>query len=224
MTNVVMVVAAHPDDEALGCGGTIAKHVAAGDAVHLIFVADGVSSRNPSSISAPRFEREAATKKAASLLGASSIEFFEFPDNQLDTVALLEIVQCLEPRIALLKPNIIYTHHCGDLNVDHRQVHAAVITACRPSPSGTVREIYAFEIPSSTEWSSTGLMPFVPNHYVDITNFLKKKMSVLEAYEVEMRPFPHARSVENLQALALHRGASVGLAAAEAFMVVRVLR
>jgi LmbE family N-acetylglucosaminyl deacetylase len=223
MTKVVMVVAAHPDDEALGCAGTIAKHVAVGDTVHFIFAADGVSSRNQSTSTAV-FEREAATNRAAGLLGVTSIEFLGFPDNRLDTVELLEIVRCLESRIACIKPNIIYTHHCGDLNVDHRQVHLAVLTACRPLPGSTVREIYAFEVLSSTEWSSAGDMPFLPNHYVDITDFLNKKMSVLEAYQFEMRPFPHSRSVEHVQALATHRGCSVGFAAAEAFMALRVLR
>lgn len=223
MNRIVMVIAAHPDDEALGCGGTIAKHVDQGDTVHFIFVADGVSSRNASGDQA-LIEREVATKRAAFLLGASSFDTLGFPDNRLDTIALLDIVQCLELQIERIKPSIIYTHHGGDLNVDHRKVHSAVITACRPLPGSSVREIYAFEIPSSTEWSSIGFVPFLPNHYVDISNFLLKKISVLDAYGIEMRPFPHSRSIQHVQDLARHRGSSVGLAAAEAFMVLRVLR
>lgn len=223
MSRIVLVIAAHPDDEALGCGGTIAKHVGQGDGVHLIFVADGVSSRNVP-LEQALIERELAMKRAAFMLGVSSVETLGFPDNRLDTIALLDIVQSLESEIERIKPSIIYTHHFGDLNVDHRKVHAAVMTACRPLPGCTVREIYAFEIPSSTEWASIGLMPFLPNHYVDITNFLLKKISALEAYEIEMRPFPHARSMQHVQDLARHRGSSVGFAAAEAFMALRVLR
>lgn len=223
MTRSIVVVAAHSDDEALGCGGTISRHAAAGDAVHLVFLADGVTSRTGTSgVGLP--EREAAAAQAHKCLGVRSVSYLGFPDNRLDSVPLLEIVQRLEEVLAPLAPEVVYTHHHGDLNVDHRITHEAVMTACRPLPGATVREIYAFEVMSSTEWGGPGVVPFVPQLSVDITPHLDTKLAALAAYQLEMRPAPHSRSIEHIRALALHRGHSVGVHAAEAFMVVRVLR
>lgn len=223
MTRSIVVVAAHSDDEALGCGGTLARHAAAGDDVHLVFLADGVTSRSGAS-EAGRIEREAAAARAHKCLGVRSVSYLAFPDNRLDSVPLLEIVQRLEETLAPLAPEVIYTHHHGDLNVDHRITHEAVMTACRPLPGGTVREIYAFEVMSSTEWRGPGMVPFAPQLSVDISAYLDTKLTALAAYQLEMRPAPHSRSIEHIRALALHRGHSAGVHAAEAFMVVRVLR
>jgi len=223
MNKTVLVVAAHADDEALGCGGTIAKHATEGDQVHVVFVADGVTSRNgaePTDL----LQRQQATERARCILGISSITFLNLPDNRLDGLPLLDVVQPLEALIGNLAPDIVYTHHYGDLNVDHRIVHKAVMTACRPMPGSTVREIFAFEVMSSTEWASPGLAPFLPNFFVDITAQLESKMQALEAYMLEMRTSPHSRSLEHMRCLAEHRGFCVGSAAAEAFMVMRVLR
>ena len=223
MNRTILVVAAHTDDEALGCGGTIARHVADGDRVHAVFLADGVSSRFGELKSAME-NRQAAAEKAGEILGIATSTFLGLPDNRLDSLALLDVVQPLEARLSNLQPEVIYTHHHGDLNVDHRIAHQAVITACRPQNGGSVREILCFEVVSSTEWATPQADPFLPNLYVDITAQLDIKIKALEAYALEMRSSPHSRSLEHLVALARHRGYCVGFEAAEAFELVRGIR
>ncbi len=223
MNKTVLVVAAHADDEALGCGGTLAKHVAQGDTVHVVFVADGVTARE-NAAPADLLGRQQATENATRTLGISTVACLNLPDNRLDSLPLLDVVQPLEAIIRKLAPQIIYTHHYGDLNVDHRIVHQAVMTACRPMPGSPVREILAFEVISSTEWSSQGLAPFLPNVFVDISAELEVKMLALEAYRQEMRDPPHSRSLEHVRCLAQHHGFSTGSAAAEAFMAMRILK
>lgn len=219
----VLVVAAHADDEALGCGGTIARHVAEGDSVHIVFLADGVSSRIHSGDQELAL-RGSASDRALQVLGIRDGHHLGLPDNRLDSVPLIEVIQRLEPIIQEIQPEVIYTHHHGDLNVDHRVAHQAVLTACRPTPGCCVREIYAFEVMSSTEWATPFNSPFQPNHYVDISNFLEVKIQALKAYDLEMREEPHSRSLRHLESLARHRGNTVGVMAAEAFMVIRHLR
>lgn len=223
MNKTVLVVAAHSDDEALGCGGSIARHVAEGDSVHVVFLADGVTSRNES-VPDDLVSRIDATEKACQILGVESKWFLGLPDNQLDSLPLIEIIKPLEKVIQKIRPQVVYTHHFGDLNVDHRVSHQAVMTACRPLPKGCVAEMYTFEVMSSTEWNSPGYLPFTPNMFVDISDFLDVKMRALEAYCEEMRTVPHSRSLDNLTELARHRGKCVGFYAAEAFMTMRVLR
>ena len=219
----ILVVVAHADDEVLGVGGTIARCVSEGKAVHLLVLADGVSSRKYSSeIDLER--RVHASKCAQSILGISSCRYFDLQDNKMDSVPLLEIVRLLEPVMAELQPSIIYTHHHGDLNVDHRLTHAAVLTACRPIPRESVREIYGFEVLSSTEWATPQELPFTPNFFVDISEYLQTKIKALSAYESEMREVPHSRSLEHVEVLARHRGYTIGVDAAEAFVVYRIIR
>lgn len=217
----VLVVAAHPDDEVLGVGGTVARHAANGDAVYSLIVAEGATSRDEARDVAARSDELGRLRDealaAAKVLGAAPPVFGGGPDNRLDEWALLDVVKLVEKVVAELRPEILYTHHAGDLNVDHRAVHQAVLTACRPLPGSSVREILAFETVSSTEWGTT----FVPNQFVAIDAFLETKMRALECYRSEMRPFPNARSAEAVRALAALRGSSVGVAAAEAFCVVR---
>lgn len=223
MIRSVLVVAAHPDDEVIGCGGTIAKHVANGDHVHVVFMADGVASRG-GEIDEAIEKRVAAMHVAAKILGTSSTTCLGFPDNRMDSLALIDIVRPLETIIEKIHPEIVYTHHYGDLNVDHRLTHQAVMTACRPIPECSIEEILAFEVLSSTEWQSPGVMPFVPNVFVDISDYMQNKISALEAYALEMRETPHSRSVENAKSLARYRGNSAGVRASEAMMLVRGLR
>lgn len=217
----VLVVAAHPDDEALGCGGTIAGHAADGDAVHLLFLADGVTARGDSDTGAVDQRKEHA-RAAASILGAAGATFAGFPDNRMDTVALLDIVQVIENEIARVQPAIVYTHHGGDLNIDHRIAHQATLTACRPLPGAPVTAIYAFETLSSTEWGSDAShAAFQPNRYVDVSVHMDAKLGALGCYDAEMHLFPHPRSPEAVTALSQIRGAAAGVAAAEAFQIVR---
>ena len=222
MSKSVLVVAAHPDDEVLGCGGTIARHVAEGDLVHVVFMADGVQSRRMDGSEELQL-RNQARDEALKILGVSECNVLDFPDNRMDSLPLLDVVQALEPIIKQVQPSRVYTHHHGDLNVDHRVTHQAVMTACRPVPGSSVREILAFEVMSSTEWATPGVAPFVPNAFVDISDYLPKKLEALAAYDMEMRPAPHSRCVTNIEALARHRGNCVGVEVAEAFEVIRVL-
>lgn len=223
MNKTVLIVAAHPDDEALGCGGTISRHVAEGDKVHAVFMADGVTSRaDADPVCLQR--RQSAAEQAHTVLGIHKVDYLGLPDNRLDSLPLLDVVQPLEIIIRSISPQIVYTHHHGDLNIDHRITHQAVMTACRPMPGFSVREIYTFEVMSSTEWCPPVQDPFLPSYYVDITHFLPTKLKALEAYNLEMRAPPHSRSIAHLDYLARHRGQSVGVEAAEAFMVVRIVR
>ena len=223
MAKAVLVVAGHPDDEVLGCGGTIARHVAEGDAVDVIFMADGVSSRQTAD-DFDRARRIETTEKARQMLGIATTTFLDLPDNRLDSLPLIEVIRPLEQAIRRISPQIIYTHHYGDLNVDHRVAHQAVMTACRAMPGSSVREILTFEVMSSTEWGSVGLAPFLPNLFVDISAYMAIKVRALQAYALEMRPAPHSRSMEHLNYLAQHHGHCVGVAVAEAFMVMRIIR
>lgn len=223
MDKQVLVVAAHTDDEALGCGGTIAKHVKNGDTVFAVFIADGVSSRPDAEEDEPARRNLAATN-AQRILGIAESFMLGLPDNRLDSLPLLDIVQPLESVVSKIKPDIVYTHHYGDLNVDHQIVHKAVMTACRPLPASSVKEIYAFEVLSSTEWNTPGHLTFQPNHFVDITDTIDTKLASLDAYKLEMRASPHSRSIEHARTLAQSRGLTVGTYFAEAFMTVRVIK
>jgi LmbE family N-acetylglucosaminyl deacetylase len=215
----ILAIAAHGDDEVLGCGGTMARHAAQGDLVHVLLLADGVSSRGGK---AGLEERNSASSAAAKTLGATPPILLGLPDNRLDTLALLDIVQKIEPVVKDVDPDIIYTHHGGDLNVDHVLTHRAVLTACRPLPAARLSAIYGFEVLSSTEWASPDQdAAFRPAHHVDISGFLDKKMEALRCYDAEMRPFPHARSYETVKAQAILRGGQVGVPAAEAFTLLR---
>ena len=226
MKQTTLVIAAHPDDEALGCGGTMARLAAEGVNVHVAFLADGVSARPMSEVEHDRAleQRHKSGRQAAAVLGINEPRFLDFPDNQLDTVPLLELTQAIEKVIAELKPDTVITHHGGDLNIDHRRVHDAVLTACRPQAECPVRRIWCFEVASSTEWQSPGSAPpFIPNLFIDIGSKLQQKLEALDAYDQEMRDWPHSRSIQAVEHLARWRGASAGYEAAEAFMVVREL-
>lgn len=223
MVKKILIVAAHPDDEVLGCGGTIARHVAEGDTVQVVFMADGVTSRQ-NTLQADLAQRDSAAEQARRVLGVERNHYIGLPDNRMDSVPLLDVIQKLEAIIHAYEPEVIYTHHVGDLNEDHRITQQAVLTACRPVPGSSVREIYAFEVLSSTEWSNPHALPFTPECFVDISAHLTKKMDALNAYACEMREAPHSRSLAHTELLARHRGHSAGMDAAEAFKVLRLLR
>lgn len=221
--NNILVIVAHPDDEILGCGGTIVKHINKGDKVNVVFTADGVSSRENQMESIS--ERHQATLKTLEYLGCEKPIFFDFPDNKLDSIALLDIVQKIEYIIAKLQPKIIYTHHYGDLNIDHQITHKATITTCRPQPNFCVKEIYSFETLSATHWQSSSMgNAFSPNYFIDISLCIDTKLNALKFYDKEMRSYPHARSYEAIKSLAITRGATVGLKFAEAFCIERIIR
>jgi LmbE family N-acetylglucosaminyl deacetylase len=221
-----LVVAAHPDDEILGCGGTVARMCAEGWTVHHLILAEGITSRAPQrkkceGVDAIESLRQAG-RDAAKILGTAGVVFGGFPDNRMDGVDLLDVVKVIDDRIQEIRPERVFTHHYGDVNVDHRIVHEAVAAATRPVPGHSVRQVLFFEIPSSTEWRSpSSVQPFHPNMFVNIRDYLPVKLAALAAYHSEMRAFPHPRSMEAVAHLAAWRGATAGLFAAEAFHVGR---
>ena len=221
-----LVIAAHPDDEVLGCGGTIARMVDDGWAVHTLILAEGSTSRDPIRDRAGRSEAlgelEACAQRAGAILGSASVRLEAFPDNRMDGVELLDVVKCIEAEIARVRPSRVLTHHVGDVNIDHTVIHHSVVAACRPQPGACVREILYFEVPSSTEWRTPhSAAPFAPALFVDIGSTLARKILALEAYVPEMRTFPHPRSTQAVEHLARWRGATVGCEAAEAFEIGR---
>jgi N-acetylglucosamine malate deacetylase 1 len=225
----VLVVAAHPDDEMLGCGASIAQHALDADEVHVLILGEGLTSRR-----VPRDQDRSpvkvsdlanCAKKANDLLGVSSLQLKGLPDNRLDSIQLLEIIQLIEESIDRLQPEIVYTHYSDELNIDHRRVHEAVVTACRPVPQSCVKTLLFFEIPSSTEWQTSGSSKgFMPNWFNDVSFTLEKKLLALACYESEIRPWPHPRSIKGVEHLARWRGATVGVEAAEAFVLGRAVR
>lgn len=224
----ILVIAAHPDDEVLGCGGTIAKSVSQGLDVNVIIAAEGFTSRqqsrDPIASSSELESLRNCAYAASSILGVSNLDFLELPDNRMDSINLLDVVKLIEQKVDYYSPSTVFFHHCGDVNIDHTILHKAVCTACRPMPGSVVKSLISFEVPSSTEWQLPGSAPpFIPNWYVDISDFWEIKLRSLEAYAVEMRPWPHARSIEALWHLASLRGSQVGFKAAEAFCLLRKL-
>ena len=224
----VLVIAAHPDDEVLGCGGSIARHSDAGDEVQVLIVAEGSTSRQQerdrNQVKGELSALANAAQKAGSILGASGVELLDLPDNRLDSLDRLDLIKRIEVCIERHQPECVYVHHAGDVNVDHRRLHEAVVTACRPSPGHVVRRVLSFEVASSTEWQPPGSAPsFQPNWFIDISDQWQRKRKALEAYSSEMRDWPHARSLEAVEHLARWRGAQVGVEAAEAFCLLRQL-
>ena len=222
MTNKkFLIVVAHPDDEVLGMGGTIFKHVNNGEEVNSLILGEGETSRKEKGNVEKRKEQ---AKKAAKVLGIKNVFFEDLPDNKFDSVPLLEITQKIEAIINKVRPNIVYTHHAYDLNIDHRLTFKAVLTACRPQPNFYVKKISSFEVLSSTEWqlkNSNNL--FCPNEYVNITESIDKKLEALKCYKDEIRELPHPRSLEGVKILSQYRGIEVGCPHAEAFKIIRSL-
>ena len=227
MKNILIIVA-HPDDEVLGCGGSMAKWSQGGNDVHVLIMVEGITSRDKSRDRVTRQNELShlaqSAKKAGKILGVQSVELLDYPDNRMDSVDLLDVVKTIEKYVEKLKPEVVMTHHAGDLNIDHQITHQAVITACRPQPGQTVKRILSFEVPSATQWQSPTIgNPFVPNWFEDISESLDLKMEALRAYQSEMREWPHPRSLRAVEHLARWRGALVGCEVAEAFMLNRFI-
>lgn len=224
--NRALVIAAHPDDEVLGCGGSIARMADEGWQVHVLILAEGATSRanhrDRSQHTDELSELQRCAHEAGRILGVHDVELDTFPDNRMDSVHLLDVIKRVERAVERVQPSRVLTHHVGDVNVDHNVIHHAVAAACRPLPGSCVKEVLYFEVASSTEWRhARSQPPFAPNLFVDISTTLDRKLRALQAYATEMRPFPHARSVLALEHLARWRGATVGRDAAEAFEIGR---
>ena len=217
----ILIVAAHPDDEVLGCGGTISKLKNNND-INILFMTNGVSARGIKK-SKEIAQRKNSALKLCKYLSISRPVFFDFPDNQMDKVPLLKIIKKLEKYIDKLKPTSIFTHYSHCLNIDHRITFEAVITACRPTKKQSVKKILSFEIPSSTDWALFKDKNFQPNFFVDISKNLKEKIEELNFYKKELRDYPHSRSIKGIKSLASVRGLSCGVKYAEAFFLNRLI-
>lgn len=222
----ILVIAAHPDDEILGCGGTIARLSQEGHEVFTLILGEGITSRDP--------ERELSKRKkdllslkdltlnASKIIGAKEVFFGDFPDNRFDSVPLLEIIKKIEDVKNKITPDIIYTHFAWDLNIDHQLTYRATVTAFRPLPGEKAKEIYTYEVLSSTEFNYP--QTFSPNVYVDISATIEKKVEAMKAYRTEIRDWPHPRSEKALRILAQKRGCEVGIDWAEGFQLIRSLK
>ena len=221
----ILVVAAHPDDEILGCGGTIARLSKMEDVFTLI-LGEGITSRHTcdedktEEIKKLKANARIANKK----LNVKEIYLENFPDNKFDSVPLLDIVKIVERHVKELGPETIFTHHCGDLNLDHSITNRAVFTACRPVQDYTVKKIVLFETLSSTEWNRPDpSITFIPNYYVDISSTIDIKITAMRQYKNEIRQFPHPRSIDGIKILSQKRGLEVGMKYAEAFHLARCI-
>lgn len=216
----ILVIAAHPDDEILGCGGTARELAKQGNYVYVIILSEGKSSRGEGKREIDRLRKEMA--RAHEVIGFKKTFAGSFPDNKFDSIPILEIVKFIEKIKKQIKPDIIFTHYEGDLNIDHKVTYNAVITATRPMVGETVKEIYSFEILSSTEWNFP--VVFSPDTFFDITGSIEKKIKAMNAYKSEIRDFPHPRSLKGIKINAQNWGMKVGLEYAEAFKTVRIIR
>lgn len=199
----------------------MARLAAKGWDVGVVFMTNGVGARQDATDAQAR-ERAGAAAKAVAALGARVLSSFDFPDNAMDSVPLLKLAQAIESVACDFAPSLVLTHHAHDLNVDHRLVHQAVLTAFRPMPSSRVEAILCFEVSSSTGWNSAALPAFQPTLSIDIADTFPAKLAALKCYDVEMREPPHPRSAQMIEALARYRGSLSGLALAEAFEVQRL--
>jgi len=226
MSDIILVVAAHPDDEILGCGGTVARLANEGAKVYTLLLGQGIAARHGSLDKKEYQEQIAKLKKcthdANGAIGVQEVFSFDFPDNKFDTVALLDIIKTIEKIKYKIKPDVIFTHYEKDLNIDHRITYEAVITATRPLPGEMVREIYSFEVLSSTEWHYP--LAFSPNTFFDISKSMNLKLEALGCYKTEVTDYPHPRSLEGVELNAKTWGMKVGVKFAEAFKCLRCIK
>ncbi len=218
MTEKILVTCAHPDDETLGMGGTMALHSKKKDKILVLFFATGQFGRDntPNGIS----KRRQQSKKACSILGVKNLKFFNYDDQKLDTIPVVELSTKIEAAMKTWNPTRVYTHHWGDLNQDHRKVFEATLIAARPTPSSKIKQLICYETPSSTDWG--GIKDkFKPNLFINVSSVLEKKIRAFQEYKKEIHPYPHPRSKIALISRAQYWGSSVGVKHAEAFEIVR---
>jgi LmbE family N-acetylglucosaminyl deacetylase len=220
MKKRVLVFAAHPDDEVLGCGGALAKLIDQGYLARSVFFTNGVSSRKKNTFKKNILERRNNAIKVAKKLKCEAPTFYNFPDNALDSIPILNVIKKIEKEILDYKPNIIFTHYDKDLNVDHQIISKAVTTATRPVSKNYLETLLFFETLSSTEWTNSSIeSAFVPNFFIDIENYILTKKNLMKEYKAELRNWPHPRSIKGIEILANYRGLMCGKKNAEAFVL-----
>lgn len=221
MTKKILIVAAHPDDEVLGCFATVAKMIKQGCEAYTLVLSGGKTSRGQVDLSEIQ-DLKNEMQKANDIIGIKKVFQADFPDNAFDSVPLLQIVKEIEKVKEEIKPEIIFTHHTGDLNIDHQITHKAVLTATRPMQNECVKTIYSMEIPSSTEWNSfSSQSAFIPNVFFEVEDTIDLKIEAMAKYQSELREYPHPRSLKHLKELAKVNGTKVGLSYSENFMLIR---
>ena len=227
-----LIMAAHPDDEVLGCGATMARLALENREVHVVFAATGIAGRyeNPEQHAGEISQKVAELKnhaaRACNILGVCSHTFLDYPDNRLDTVALMDLAHALKKAVLNVKPSVVFTHHFGDYNWDHGRVSEAALMACRANPGEFYpKDLYAYEVLSSTERApAEPNRVFAPNVFVEVSAFMKTKLEALECYVSEKCEYPHPRSNKAVMQLAGVRGSQAGIHAAEAFRLIRSIQ
>ena len=230
----ILIIVAHPDDEVLGMGGTIAKYASNGDNISIVYLTTGITSRrNPGYSTKSSYEISVEDQKlmdkeikklkvdalkSNKILGITNSIFYDFPDNELDSIPLLKLVKVIENEIKKFNPDIVYTNHFGDLNIDHRITYDATLTACRPI-NNKIKKLISFEVPSSTEWNYPH--SFNPNYFINIEKEIDSKIKSFKMFKSEIRNFPHPRSSLNLKIIAQRWGSVSGFKFAEAFELIR---
>lgn len=220
----ILVIAAHPDDEVYGMGGTIARLSSEGNEVHVLIVTDGCTAQYAGRPDLPEIIRKkhAESLQANEILGVRNVRFGTFPDMRLDAVPHVELNRLIEEAVDAVRPEAVYTHFYGDVNLDHQMVYRSTLVAVRPVPGQCVKELYCYQVPSSTEWSpQLAHTAFLPNVMVDITRFRAVKEEALLAYQTEIRTYPHPRSAQYVRETDCARGLQWGMGACESFMQMR---
>ncbi len=216
----VLIIVAHSDDESFGCGGFI-KKLSLNNNIKAISFTNGVSSRSNQKIREIK-EREKSSIDASKILGFTWMEQYNFEDNRLDKASLLEIIKLIEKNKKKFKPHIVLTHNFSDLNIDHRKIAEATLTAFRPEPKEKLEQFLTFEVPSSTDYRVLrNKKNFIPNYFVNIEKFIKTKIKAIKCYKKEIKPYPHSRSINGVINLSKIRGNQSGLKYAEAFEIIR---
>jgi len=226
MQKKILIVAAHPDDEVLGCFGTVAKLIQEGYEAYTLILGEGKTSRGDTrELEDKKDEIEYLNqeiKNANDMIGIKKVFIESFPDNRFDSVDLLDIIKVILKVKDEIKPDIIFTHYQNDLNIDHQITYQAVITATRPMESECVKEIYSFEVLSSTEWNYP--LSFSPDVFFDIEDTIDLKLQAMKKYDSELCKYPHPRSIKGLELNAELQGVKVGRKFVESFKSIRVIR
>ena len=226
MNKKILIVAAHPDDEVLGCFGTVSRLIKEGYEAYTLILGEGKTSRDEKRVVENKKDEieilNSEIKRANDTIGIKKTFIYNFADNRFDSIDLLDIVKVISKVKEEIKPDIIFTHYENDLNIDHTITYKAVLTATRPMKNECVKEIYSFEILSSTEWNYP--ISFSPDVYFDIEDFIDIKLEAMKKYYSELCEYPHPRSLEGIKLNAQYNGMRVGKKYVEAFKCIRIIK